>query len=124
MKNTIFTGCIMGLALTMAIAPKTAQAGGWATAPQAAQIIAQLRTLNRNQVQTGENIKDLESQVESSVEEAADRIIAALKGHSGEQSAYQDKQIEAARRITDAAGAQRDRTDAAAVPSRGRERRL
>lgn len=37
------------------------------------------------------------------VRESADRIIAALRGHSGEQSAYQDKQIEASRRITDAA---------------------
>lgn len=95
---------LLGTCLTLAtVLPQMALAGGWATAPQANTIIQQLSTLNDNQVRTGENVKDLEKQVESSMEEAADRIIAALRSHSGEQSAYQDKQIEATRRITDAA---------------------
>lgn len=101
MKKFLITCCIS--AGSLAAAAGTASAGGWATAPQAARIISQLNTLNSNQVRTGQNVKDLEAQVESSMEEAADRIIAALRSHSGEQSAYQDKQIEATRRITDAA---------------------
>lgn len=47
--------------------------------------------------------RDAVNDVRLEVRESADRIIAALRGHSGEQSAYQDKQIEASRRITDAA---------------------
>jgi hypothetical protein len=99
MKKLMST-CVFALSLT-AFA-QGASAGNWATFTQGRSIISSLKTLNDNQIKTAENVKDVEAQVESSIEEAADRIIAALRSHSGEQSAYQDKQIEAAKRITDA----------------------
>ncbi|MBW3243617.1 hypothetical protein KUV57_13165 [Epibacterium sp. DP7N7-1] len=101
MKKLIISTCLTAIAMTSA--PQFASAGGWATAPQASRIIGHLQSINKNQIQTGKNVKAVEEQVENSMKEAADRIIAALRGHSAEQSSYQDKQIEATRRITDAA---------------------
>ncbi|WP_411840044.1 hypothetical protein [Paracoccus sp. ME4] len=101
MKKIVSSICAAAVAVSML--PQGASAGSWANVAQANNIISQLRTLNQNTKSVGDNVKDVERQVENSVKEAADRIIAALRNHSGEQSAYQDKQIEASRRITDAA---------------------
>lgn len=61
----------------------------------------------RNKVrETRDAVRDTKkavNEVRQEVRESTDRIIAALRMHAGENSAYQDKQIEANRRITDAA---------------------
>jgi hypothetical protein len=61
----------------------------------------------RNRVaETRDAVRDTKKAVEEvrlEVRESADRIIAALRGHSGEQSAHQNRAVEANRRIVDAA---------------------
>lgn len=61
----------------------------------------------RNKVrETRDAVRDTKkavNEVRQEVRESTDRIIAALRMQAGENSAYQDKQIEANRRITDAA---------------------
>lgn len=49
------------------------------------------------------DIRSAQNNTRKEVRESADRIIAALKLQTGEQSAHFDKQIEAQKRITDAA---------------------
>ena len=101
MKKFIITTCLSGVLAAGLAAPSAA--GNWATYAQGSRIINILYKVQRATEDTRDNVKEVQKQVKDSSEELGDRIIAALRSHSGEQSAYQDKQIEANRRITDAA---------------------
>ena len=88
MRRTI-TALAMS-ALCLSASP--AMAGDWAKAWQLKDTNSLLK-----------NVQKKTEDVHNEVRESADRIIEALRGATGENSSYADKQIEAVRRITDAA---------------------
>ncbi|MCW3782559.1 hypothetical protein [Defluviimonas salinarum] len=89
MKKIILGACLSALAI--GALPDSAAA--WKATEATLQSTRNRVTETRDAVRAAER----------AINDGTDRLIAALKGHSGEQSAYQDKQIEANRRITDAA---------------------
>ena len=92
------------VALTMALGAAPQQAAAFGGAGRATES-TQRRVLDAvNDVRESvQETRDAVNDVRQEVRESANRLIAALRAHSGEQSAYQDKQIEASRRIEDAA---------------------
>lgn len=95
MKKFLLSAGVLALSGTMILsdgASHQADAGTWAkewTLQKTNSILKDIRSAQNNTRQE--------------VRESADRIIAALKLQTGEQSAHFDKQIEAQKRITDAA---------------------
>src|SRR5690606_37964043 len=98
MKIRIITSVFAALCLSAAV-PVDARAGTWAKECTLKTTNSILRGSRDAQRQTRDGVNDLRQEVR----ESTNRLIAALRSHSGEQSSYQDKQIEARRRIEDAA---------------------
>ncbi len=98
MTKTTIAG-LLTLSFAAVIPAAPAAAGDWAKE----WTLQRTRSAIRDNQKSIEQTRDAVNEVREEVRDSTDRLIEALRGHSGEQSAYQDKQIEANRRIVDAA---------------------
>lgn len=96
------SACAVTVALTLVPQPVQAWRATEVTQRSVLSAVRQTRDAARETRDEVNKSREEINDVRREVRDSADRIIEALKAHAGEQSAYQDKQIEASRRMRDA----------------------